>query len=137
MVRVHRWMLDEKRRTLVSLEQFVGKLRGELEVLNQQIAAERDAASRGSFESQTAYAAFHAASEERRRRLSGTIDNLQREVEAARDEVNETFRELKGYEGAREKAIERQVQDRARRDQLALDETSIGIYRRRGGPKLG
>lgn len=137
MVRVHRWMLDEKRRKLVELERFVGKMREELAELDQQIVLERQTASQAPYESQQAYASFHAAAVERRRRLQATVDNLQREVDAARDEVNEAFGELKGYEGARENAIRRQLEERARREQLAFDETSIGIYRRNGGPKVG
>jgi flagellar export protein FliJ len=137
MVRVHRWILDEKRRKLVDLERFVMKMREELADLDEQVALERQTASQAPFESRQAYASFHAAAVERRRRLQTTIDNLQREVDAAREEVNEAFGELKGYEGARENAIRRQLAERARRDQLVLDETSIGIYRRSNGPKVG
>ena len=137
MVRVHRWMLDEKRRKLVELERFVGKMREELIQLDEEIALERQTAEHAPYESKQAYATFHAAAVERRRRLQTTVDNLQREADAARAEVNEAFGELKGYEGARAAAIRRQLDERAKREQLALDETSIGIYRRKRGPKMG
>lgn len=137
MVRVHRWMLDEKRRKLVELERFVGRIRDELDALDQQIAQERETANRSPYESLAAYAAFHAASKERRSRLATTVENLENEVEAAREEVNEAFRELKGYESARERAVQRQRDEQSRRDQLSLDETAIGIYRRRSGPRAG
>ena len=137
MVRVHRWILDEKRRKLAELERFVGKMREELAELDEEIAMERQTASQAPYESRQAYASFHAAAVERRRRLQATIDNLQREVDSAREEVTESFGELKGYEGARENHIRRQLDERAKREQLALDETSIGIYRRKKGPTLG
>ncbi len=137
MVRVHRWMLDEKRRKLVELERFVGRIRDELLALDQQIERERETANRSPYESLAAYAAFHAASNERRQRLAKTVENLQAEVDSAREEVNEAFRELKGYESARERAAQRQRDERARREQLTLDETAIGIYRRRSGPRAG
>lgn len=137
MVRVHRWMLDEKRRKLADLERFVGKMRDELAELDGQVESERQVASQAPYESQQAYASFHAAAVERRRRLQATVDNLQREVDVAREEVNEAFGELKGYEGARENAIRRQLEEKAKREQLALDETSIGIYRRKSGPTVG
>ena len=137
MIRVHRWMLDEKRRKLVELERFVGRIRDELSDLDKQIASERETANRSPYESLAAYATFHAASAERRRRLATTVENLENEVESARDEVNEAFRELKGYESARDRAQKRERDERARRDQLSLDETAIGIYRRRSGPRAG
>lgn len=132
MVRVHRWILDEKRQKLADIERFVDRMRQDLVKLDENLAKERAIAEK-SPEARLAYSSFVAAAVERRRRLLGSIENLQREADQARDEVNEAFHELKKYETAREHADERERNQQKRRDQLALDETGVSLYRRRNG----
>jgi len=129
MVRVHRWVLDERQRKLVDLQLFVDKLKDDLTALDKQLEAEREVAD-GSDEAGMAYPAFVAASLERRKKLCDTITNLESEIEAVREEVAEAFGELKKFEMARDNQGQRESDKRNRRDRLNVDELSVSIYRR-------
>lgn len=128
MIRVHRWVLDEKRQRLSEIQRFADRMQDDLRRLEEHMEAEKEAA-RTSFEGNVAYATFYSAALERRRKLQRTIENLDGQVEAARDDVRDAFEELKKYEQAHIR-IERQDQDRQRRfEQLSLDEVGTNIYR--------
>lgn len=132
MVRIHRWMLDEKRQKLTDVERFADKMKQDLVSLDAHLEEERAAAA-ASPESALTYAAFIRAALERREKLLGTIANLDHEVELAREEVRGAFQELKKFEKAEDQAQTREETDRKRREQLALDELGVGIYQRRAG----
>ena len=129
MVRVHRWMLDERQRKLADLQVFVDKLKDDLTALDKELEAEREVAD-GSDEAGMAYPAFVAASLERRKKLCDTIANLESEIEAVREEVAEAFGELKKFEMARDNQDLREADKRNRRDRLNVDELGVSIYRR-------
>lgn len=129
MVRVHRWMLDEKRRALGELQVFSDKLRNDLVALDAGIDDERAAAGRDEQVNLT-YPAFVAAALDRRKKLCETIANLDKEIDALRQEVGEVFQELKKYELAKDNTRRREGAKRARKDRLAQDELGVGLYRR-------
>lgn len=132
MVRIHRWMLDEKRRKLTDTERFADKIRRDLAALDEHLGEERAAAA-ASPESAPTYAAFIRAALERREKLLGSVADMEREVEKAREEVRETFQELKKFQKAEARAQSREESARKKREQLALDALGIGIYQRRAG----
>lgn len=136
MVRVHNWILDEKRQKLGDIERFVDKLKDDLRRLDESLEAERNSAAQ-SPEAGSTYAVFIAAALKRRAKLLETIENLDHECELARDEVQEAFQELKKYEIAKDHLDQRETAERQRREQLILDETGIGIYRRRAASRKG
>ncbi len=129
MVRVHRWMVDERQRKLADLQVFVEKLKEDLAALDQKLEAEREVAD-GSDEAGLAYPAYVAASLERRKKLCDTIANLESEIEEVREEVAEAFGELKKFEMARDNQNNRETAKRNRSDRLNVDELSVSIYRR-------
>lgn len=129
LARVHNWILNEKRQRLAGLEELAGKMRSDLATLEKQIEDEQRVAA-GSMEGAIAFPAFVEAALERRKRLSKSIANLERAIEAARDEVHEAFQEAKKFELARDNN-ERRARDRsARRDQAELDELGVTKYER-------
>ena len=136
MVRIHRWMLDEKRQKLTDMERFADKMRRDLVALDEHLGEERAAAAAAP-ESALTYAAFIRAALERREKLLGSIADMEREVEKAREEVRETFQELKKFEKAEAQAQSREESARKKREQLALDELGVGIYQRRAGAGAG
>jgi flagellar FliJ protein len=129
MVRVHRWVVDEKRRKLADLQTFVDKLKDDLIKLDEELETEREGAGR-SDEAGLTYPAFVAAALERRSKLCETIANLEKEIEETREDVAESFRELKKFEMARTNQESQESAKQSRRDRLALDELGISIYRR-------
>ncbi len=94
MVRVHRWVLEEKQRKLVELQDLADRLRNDLAQLDSELETERKAAE-ASDEAGLAYPGYVAATLDRRKRLCESIENLENEAEAAREEVAEAFAELK------------------------------------------
>ena len=136
MVRVHRWILDEKRQKLGDLERLTDKMREDLARLDEDIERERLIA-KASYEAGSSYSAFVVAAKQRRKKLEHSLENLEREVGLARQEVGEAFQELKQFETARNKAVEREETERQRREQLALDEMGVSLYRRRKASQAG
>jgi flagellar protein FliJ len=129
LVRIHQWILDEKRQRLAGLQQLLDRMAGDLEVLEERLAAEREAAGR-TLDGALAFQTFIPAALERRDKLRHSIANLGQEVETARDEVGEAFQELKKYETAQDIQQRQEFEQRRRREQLNLDEMGVGLYRR-------
>ncbi len=129
MIRIHRWILDEKQQRLAEIQRFAERMHEDLRRLEDHMEAEQ-AAAKTSFEGTVAYATFYSAALERRRRLQATIENLDRQVEAARDEVQAAFEELKKFELARNRLDKQEAERRQRLEQLTLDEVGANLYRR-------
>ena len=129
MIRVHGWILEEKRRSLAEIQAFADRLKTDLAALDRNVEAERAAADR-SGEGSLAYPAFVAAALERRRRLTETIGKLELQIDAARDGVAEAFKELKAYEMAHESQLRREAAGRDRAERIAQDELGVSLYRR-------
>ena len=129
LVRVHQWILDEKRQRLAGLQQLLDRMEADLEVMEASLAKEREAASE-SLDGALAFQSFISAAVDRRDKLRLTISNLEQEIEVARDEVGEAFQDLKRYETAQDLQHRQELDQRRRREQLALDEMAVGLYRR-------
>ncbi len=129
LIRIHQWILDEKRQRLAGLQQLLDRMEDDLEIMEEKLAAERDAAGR-TMDGALAFQTFIPAALERRDKLRHSIANIEREVEDARDEVGEAFQELKKYETAQDIQQRQELEQRRRREQLTLDEMGVGLYRR-------
>ncbi len=130
LVRVHTWALNEKRQTLVGLEELADKLHGDLEDLEAGLQREQSAAT-GSIEGTIAFPAFVAAALERRKRLRVSIANLDLGIEAAREEVREAYQEVKKYELARDNDERREQDKLALTERKDLDELGAALHQRK------
>jgi flagellar protein FliJ len=130
LVRVHSWALDEKQQKLAELEGIADKLRADLLTLEQELVQEQSAAS-GSVEGSIAFPAFVAAALERRKRLRESIANIGLACDAAREEVNQAFQEMKKFQLARDNQIAEEQEEAARHEQTALDEMGVDLHRRK------
>ena len=129
LVRVHTWDLDEKRQTLAGMERLAEKLANDLTDLEAELLREQSAAT-GSVEGTIAFPAFVAAALERRKKLLVSIANLELAIEAAREEVRESYREVKKYELARDNEERRERDRLALRERNTLDELGMTLHRR-------
>ena len=129
LVRVHTWALDEKRQTLAGMERLAEKLENDLTDLEAELLREQSAAT-GSVEGTIAFPAFVAAALERRKKLLVSIANLELAIEAAREEVRESYREVKKYELARDNEERRERDHLALRERNTLDELGMTLHRR-------
>jgi chromosome segregation ATPase len=129
LVRLHRWNLDEKRQKLAELERFRAKLLGNIESLEAELAREQAAAERSEVTS-VSLPAFIKATVDRRRKIEGSITEVDRSIALARDEIAQAFQEFKKYETAHGNHQRREALKQSRREQNAADELGIDLHRR-------
>ena len=129
LVRLHRWNLDEKRQKLAELERFRGKLLGNIESLEAELAREQAAAERSQVTS-VSLPAFIKATIDRRRKIEGSIAEVDRSIALARDEIAQAFQEFKKYETAHGNHQRREALKQSRKEQNAADELGIDLHRR-------
>jgi len=129
LVRLHRWTLDEKRQKLAELERFRVKLLDNIATLEAELAREQEAAERSPVTS-ISLPAFIKATIDRRRKIEGSIVEVDRSIAAAREEITQAFQEFKKYETAHGNHLRREAQKQSRREQTAADELGIDLHRR-------
>ncbi|SMF67592.1 flagellar export protein FliJ [Tistlia consotensis] len=130
LIRVHRWTLDERRRTLVDLERMAEKLKGDLAGLDAELERERQTAIKAP-EMAFTYPAFASAAKQRKDKIRRSIADLGKEIDRAREQVEDAFQELKKYELALEAAERRKLEQLKRREQAALDEMGLTLHLRK------
>lgn len=132
LIRYHRYLVDEKRREVKELEERAVALEQSIDRLDAQVAAERLSAGETDLGSAD-YGPFAQASLVRRASLVAELNEASDAVEAARSGLLDAFAELKRYEVSLERREALARQNRARRDQLELDEVSLTGHRRGAG----
>ncbi len=128
-IRLHKWTVDEAQRRLGELMRLADRLRQDLADLAAEALREQALAAQ-SFEASLTYGAYAERVIERREKLNRSIADVEEQVEQARDALKDAFAELKKFELAAEAAEERAKKKRDQREQAALDEVAIGIFRR-------
>jgi flagellar export protein FliJ len=130
LIRLHRFILDDKRRLLKDLQSLREHLKEALLRLDAELDSEQakvDASPELTF----SYGDYVAAVQDRRTRLVESVAESEQQIEQAREAVTAAFQELKKYEITRANR-ERMVAERtARLEQANLDEIGLSIYRRR------
>ena len=129
LVRLHRWTLDEKRQKLAELERFRAKMIMNIETLEAELAREQALADRSEVTS-ISLPAFIKATLDRRRKIEGSIAEIDRSIAAAREEITLAFQEFKKYETAHGNHQRREAQKQSRKEQTAADELGIDLHRR-------
>ncbi len=133
LIRLRRQELDEKRRTLVEVEQREAFIERDIEALDDEVTGER--AFVGSAEDvRFAYENFALAARTQRENLIGALAEVRVELEDVREEVAEAFREYKKYDIAEENDQQRQQDERDRLERIDLDEIGAEIHRRANRP---
>jgi flagellar FliJ protein len=127
LIRMQRFLVDEKRRDVTQIEQMVADFETKQTELQSQIEAEQD--SSGIFDvTHFAYPTFAKAAVVRRDNLKASIDGLQEQLEVVRENLTELISELKRLESLGE------CEDRVRRneatyiEQRELDEVSASMH---------
>ena len=127
LIRLKRFQVDERRRHVAQIEAMVAEFNRMADELDQQIVAEQDRVGIHDV-SHFAYPTFAKAAMQRRDNLKASADELQGQLDAARDDLAEAVEELKRFE-----LLDEREQERARdavnaAEQAELDE--IGRRRR-------
>jgi len=98
LIRVHKYIVDDKRRALGALFDVLNALEQKMRDLEHQVAEEKRIAREAPIETMFSYGNFHKKAMIIRDTLQDEIAAKQAEIEAAQEAVNEAFRELKVYE---------------------------------------
>jgi flagellar protein FliJ len=132
LIRLHSWELDAKRRELADIEREEDEIHGRVRQLEAHVAHEQ-AFARESESGMYVFAGFMRGVEEQRKAFQQQIVEVQRRIEAKREEVAEAYQELKRYEITQAELLKREKLEADRRLQGELDEISLNQHRREGG----
>ncbi len=132
LIRLGKWNVDEKRRALGALhtreEQTIAVLRD----MDARLAAEQ-ANLKSNMATAVTWAAYYEHHRQQRDNTTRLLVELRQQIELARDELGEAFRELKSFETAQAGRDRRDRDERDRKERIFLDEIGLQGYRRRQG----
>jgi flagellar export protein FliJ len=130
MLRLQKWTLDEKRRQATDLEALIERLRGDIRRLDDEVANEVETA-RNDLELQRMLPEYKRTMAERRERIEKSVADLTAELDKLRDQIMESFAELKKTEQTIANRQQRQRIAQRRRDQNRADEVGLQLHRRK------
>ncbi len=130
LIRLNRWRVDEKRRELIGLENMRQDLLVRRTALDVEIAAEQHVADESVV--QYAYGTYVKNALRRRETLNKSIAEVEAAITEKQREVGEAVQELKKIEIAADRRAERERLEMNRRDQIAMDEIALNVYRQQG-----
>lgn len=131
LIRLGKWHLDEKRRALTALHEREDQAIETLRLMDAELITERAAAEADALGAGLTFGSFYDRHLQRREALQRQLEALRAEIEIARDELAETYRQLKTYETAEANRLRRQREEMERREQATLDEIGLNLHRRR------
>ena len=130
LIRLARWDVDEKRRVLVAFQAREEEILATIQAAEQQLIHEQQVAAANG-EAGFLYGAFAAAWLHRRAELETTLTEVRAQIEIARDELAEAFRQHKTYEVTQANRDRREREEADRKEQAVLDEIGLEIHRRK------
>lgn len=134
LIRLWKWRLDERRRTVVDLEILRAGIERQMARLDDELEAERKVATQ-NYDVGFGFTAYRKANRERHANLIVSREEVIDRIAAAQEEVNAAFRELKKYELVKENWERRERQKQERREQAEMDEAGLqGFIRRQERP---
>ncbi len=129
LIRLKRFQVDEKRRSVVQIETMIAEFDRMAGDLDRQIAQEQERVGIHDV-THFAYPTFAKAAMQRRDNLVASADELRQQLEQAQEELAEAVEELKRFELLDEREQERARGAIAAAEQVELDE--IGQRQARG-----
>lgn len=129
LIRLHRFQVDEKRRKLAELELMAQEFRARERELEAQVLAEQKKAGISDV-AHFAYPMFAKSVIRRRQNILASIEDIERQLDAAKEELAAAFRELKKYELLDDSRKRKHRKEVMRVEQAELDEVALGIHRR-------
>lgn len=129
LIRLHRFQVDEKRRKLAELELMVQEFRARERELEAQVEAEQKKAGISDV-AHFAYPMFAKSVIRRRQNILTSIEDIERQLDSAKEELSDAFRELKKYEVIEDNRKRKMRKEVMRVEQAQLDEVALGIHRR-------
>lgn len=129
LIKIHKWHVDEKRRSIGELEGARLQLVGQIAKLAADYENEKKLMSEQNIPVNFQAYATHYKS--RRANIEKSIAEYDASIELLRDELAGLYQELKQYETVAERRKEREDQRRKKIEQAGLDEIGLNIHRKR------
>lgn len=130
LIQLAKQKLDEKKRKLADITRLRESYEQKIEEIERDIEAERLAAAEAEdFTIGRAFPAFVDAARGRQRKHQETVAQVSRQEELARIEVQGAYQEVRKYELAEEKRLEREKAERERLQQIEMDEIAMNLHR--------
>jgi flagellar protein FliJ len=133
LIRLNEWTVDERRRELGQVLRALADLEDGLERLRQELTKEQNAVMASPEEAGFFYGNYAQAVIGRRQSLNDGIQRMEAQIAAARERLNEAYRELKKFEVAQKTRDAREARELARREQGVLDEIGLTLFRLKQG----
>ena len=125
LIRLNEWTVDEKRRVLGARLKELDDLEAGLRDLERELVTEQAMAASAPDSAGFLYGNYANQVIHRREQLHSNIKSKEEEVVVARESLSDAYRELKKYEVVNESRIRREATERARKDQIELDELGL------------
>lgn len=132
LIRLSKFNVDEKRRVLTQLQAREEHVIEEIRKGEEQLRHEQQLAAEDSTGVGFAYGAYHQAWMKKRDLMHQALAAVRAEIEKAREELAEAFRELKTYEVTQANREKREREEADRKEQIFLDEVGLTMHRRKG-----
>ncbi len=129
LVRLHRFQVDEKRRQIAEIEAMIADFRRMEQELDQQILAEQERAGITDV-THYAYPTFAKAALDRRNNLLRSIEDLELQLNEAKEQFSEVYTEFKKHELMQERDQDRKREELEDAEQAELDDIALDMHRR-------
>ncbi|MEK9755319.1 MAG: flagellar FliJ family protein, partial [Rhodospirillaceae bacterium] len=116
LIRVNEWTVDEKRRVLGARLRELDGLENALIKLEAEVVHEQQTAAAAPELAGFLYGNYADAVIHRREQFQAAIASKEQEVQVAREDLNEAYRELKKFEVIDENNRRRADEEQARKD---------------------
>ncbi len=131
LIRLRRFQVEEKQRQVNEIEMMMRDLQQKQFDLHEQVRFEQERSGIVDI-SHYAYPTFAKSAKDRADNIQVTIDGLQGQYDLARNDLAESFEELKRVELLEEKEKKAHSQLIAKREAAELDEVARNLHRRFG-----
>ena len=131
LVRLAEWGVEQKRRALGDILGLLESYENKQKKLEQEIIDEQQAAADSPGEAGFLYGIYASNVIIRRKHLANLVQQTEIELEQARIELSDAYRDLKKYEIARDVREKREQKERDKKDQDMLDDLGLQLAQRK------
>ena len=131
LIRLSKFDVDEKRRVLTALQNREDEILAEIDHAEHRLKEEQKIAAADSTGVGYLYGAYHRAWRSQRDNQDMQLLTVRTQIEGAREELAEAYRQLKTYEVTQANRQRREREEEDRKEQNFLDEVGLTQFRRR------
>ena len=124
LLRLKRFRVDEMKRRIASIDTMKADLERKLTDLDDNVTREKQRAGDSDI-GRLAFPSFLRSIEARRENLRTTLKEIEREYDAAQQDLTDAFQDLKSLEVATEQQAKRLAEMQTRRAQARMDEVAL------------